>query len=370
MHINNLGWTLNSFDSIVINNNNDPLTFLRSLYPRPTRFLIDQTDYLNIYSKFDIKPTCNLFSKNTNKSFVDLCLERADTLRDKPLLVLWSGGVDSTCTICSLLMKSIKFEVLTIKSNIQLENNYMLNVLKSLNIVIHYVDSVLEFYNVMSYLSQSMIILDSELDMFWRPYTNLANIKHYNTYMNYLDFRISNVITYEYGSITHTFPLSTVDIIKNWIEKCPIQIKNTLHFLWYVHLTCTYSQNKYKHLMFCNSTYVDNFLGFYDTIDFHTWALYNVTQEKLESMEDPYEYKKELKEIIYEYNGDKNYRNNKVKKESLPLNGFLEVINTPLHLKAISDNKIVKVYLKQRNPHIQLLCLYKEMCKYFAKTAV
>jgi hypothetical protein len=86
--------------------NEDELNLVKHFHRR----FVDRTKTLN--QKNDYEIISNVPTGTTNQSFEDLCNERAETLKDQNLILMWSGGLDSTTVLYALKNSGCRFTVL------------------------------------------------------------------------------------------------------------------------------------------------------------------------------------------------------------------------------------------------------------------
>ena len=86
--------------------NKDELNLVRHFGRR----FVDRTKTLN--QKNDYEIISNVPIGTTNQSFEDLCNERAEDLKDQNLILMWSGGLDSTTVLYALKNSGCRFTVL------------------------------------------------------------------------------------------------------------------------------------------------------------------------------------------------------------------------------------------------------------------
>ena len=86
--------------------NKDELNLVRHFGRR----FVDRTKTLNQKNEYEV--ISNVPTGSTNKSFEDLCNDRAEDLKDQNLILMWSGGLDSTTVLYALKNSGCRFTVL------------------------------------------------------------------------------------------------------------------------------------------------------------------------------------------------------------------------------------------------------------------
>lgn len=286
----------------------------------PNISAVDRTNTLKFPLKVDLLPFLVMPELvEFNKSFSDICDERALFLMHKvkntgrKLAVMYSGGVDSTTLLCSLLKncskKDLKDNVVVLLSNGSIYENknfFYDHVIKYFNCVSsfkfpYYLGN--DDYLFVSGENADQLFGSQVVSDFVRIYPFSDLLKNINT----IEDKLINLIKIR---------LKSDDITaKKWYEKlkqitdaAPIDIDNGYKMLWWVNFTTkwqsvyvrmlSYSQNKDTIKL------EENYTTFFSTKDFQLWSMNN--SDKL--IKDTTSSSKYIaKEYIYEYNGDSSY---------------------------------------------------------------
>ncbi len=86
--------------------NKDELNLVKHFYRR----FVDRTKTLN--QKNDYEIISNVPTGTTNQSFEELCNDRAEEFKDQNVILMWSGGLDSTTVFYALKNSGCRFTVL------------------------------------------------------------------------------------------------------------------------------------------------------------------------------------------------------------------------------------------------------------------
>lgn len=108
------------------------------------------------------------------------------------------------------------------------------------------------------------------------------------------------------------------------ITKCPISLKTTFDFLWWFNFSMKYQNVQLRIYPSVQLPY-GKITHFFDTTEFQLWSLNNPDKKIKDT---PESYKFIAKEYIYEFTGDAEYRDNKLKIGSLQLGGVPYAIDS------------------------------------------
>lgn len=241
---------------------------------------------------------------NFTKTFEDICNERAAELiaTNKELIVTWSGGIDSTGVLVSLIKAAgantdqikVKFERRSIDENPDFYNNHIKDKLNheifteyfptrclpSSNQLVIGGDNTAQIFGM-----SKTSFMDNRFDP-WQPYvrSKLSDFE-YNIFMEQAPLQYANA----------PFPIETIFDL-HWWTAFSMRWSNPQIRMWRV-------SNDYNEEMFRNT------IPFYGSQDFQIWSLLN-HDKKVGN--DPTSYKSVIKDIIYDYDGNDNYYDNKV----------------------------------------------------------
>lgn len=287
---------------------------------------LDRTEKINF--GFDYKILSPIPSDPyTNKSFAELCDVRAQELNQKaskPILIMWSGGIDSTVVLCSFLNQNINIIVGYTESSIE-EYPWLFNFCKEKNIPLRYITNDSFKQLQMDYCFVTGIIGDQIV----------GTLKHFNSDT---DLRIRSNQLDDYRKIVNPYLLELFD---ESIKSFPIEIIDYADFLWWVNFVFKYQWIQ-THLM--NITDFDPSLEyhhFFDTVEFQQWAMTNRDLNKQFILENkPLHYKLTFKEYIYNILNDAEYLQ-KEKRSSMSMTTFPFKFNENLFIEIDDIQKII-----------------------------
>ena len=296
--------------------------------------LIDRSGVVSIPFKTSTLDSMRLptLPKTFSKTLEETCYERARSIidsavsRNKTISILWSGGIDSTCTVTSFLMaiKPDETNLLTILLNKEsiLENprffrNYLVGKVncKDSNVWQRYISNDNIFVTgeggdqlCWNGFTRSSDRIFNELG--WDHLRKPATLENVVPVLEQVSQdRASAIVAYN----------SIISPLKN---NSVVPVDSVGQILWYFNFTCKW-QNVYLRTLnnlvnteIIDSQYIsDNFMMFYESDDIQIWTMLNnestVWVKKFTDIKNP------LKKVIYEFDRDKEYFENKVKFGSL-----------------------------------------------------
>jgi hypothetical protein len=314
--------------------------------------IIDRCDYLKMPFNFkSIFPMPSDLS-NFNKSYKEICLDRAQQIIDyskkinKPIVVLYSGGIDSTVVVLSLMLAAngdysnikIALNTYSIRENPKFYYEHIRNKFEM-------IPSESAVHNI----SSDCIIVGGEgndqlfgTDVYkkFRDYASIEELYQPYNEKNITDFFKSAKMS-EQGS-------------KIWYSLMDEQIRNTRRceittikdFLWWYNF-CYKFQSVYFRIParsatkeVLNADFLNTYyFQFFITDDFQKWSMLNPDKKIDKTWAS---YKKAAKEFIYEFTNDNDYFLNKTKIQSL-----MNIIRKRIIASGITDNFEI---LKDFNP--------------------
>jgi hypothetical protein len=274
---------------------------------------IDRTLSFNIGP--NATPLTKLPTGVEKRSLEEICNEAARDLisLNDNLSVYWSGGIDSTLVLISLLKNNIDINKLTV-------------VLSSFSIA-EYPDFYNEFIrdklkvrkvgaSIFSHMNPEEIIVTGEHGDQIFGSDNIFLYEDLNRFKDvYTD-------SWEDGIILRTGVKKSVEYIEPLIRNAPFKIKNAFDLYWWYNITC-----KWQHVQLRMSShytkeqmplYFKNVKHFYNTDAFQRWSLNEDNHRNLKCRDTITSYKFEAKRIIREFTKDTAYEQNKLKLGSLP----------------------------------------------------
>lgn len=263
------------------------------------------------------------------QSFEQLCAIRAQELllhaksTNRRIAIMYSGGIDSTLILATILkefsQKNIDKYVMvlmnesSIDENVNFYHSHILRHFKDIrpsDTFSHYIGNDKYIYITGegndqlfgSMVTRKMISRFGEESM-------LQPLRRGNIY-DFIDFCIEKP--------EHSEKIT--ELLFRLAKSAPIPIETPFHLWWWLNLTCKYQsvfirsvgythrKNQYSLSLF------DNYQMFFDMPEMQLWAM-NHSDNLIETSWRSY--KHECKRIIYEFNKDADYRDNKVKYGSL-----------------------------------------------------
>jgi len=296
--------------------------------------LIDRSGVVSIPFKTSTLGTMRLptLPGTFTKTLEESCYNRARSIIDqaietnKTISILWSGGIDSTCTVASFLtaLKLGEQDLLTILLNREsiLENprffkKYLVGKMncKDSNVWQRYVnnDNIFVTGEGGDQLCWNGFTRSSDEifnDLGWDHLQKPATLENVVPVLERVS-RDKVAATIAYNSI--------LDRLKN---NSVVPVDSVGQLLWYFNFTCKW-QNVYLRTLnnitntdIINDQYINNnFKMFYESDDIQIWTMLNsestVWVKKFTDIKNP------LKRVIYSFDQDKEYFENKVKLGSL-----------------------------------------------------
>lgn len=312
----------------------DTLSVIGSIFWRwaePDRFGI-----LNEESPYNFiqNPNKELPKRNTPKETIqDLCLIIAKEIIDKvdrEIVVSWSGGVDSTCIICSLILAGIpKSQLIVVYTQESIdENPNFYNWLRN------------NGYKMIKYswtLSKKLYPMFPDAtfitgwcaDQLFGSNVNQRYPELYDKdYKDGLRYIILNRRIYDNTDIVD----KAINKFGEYANRIELPIKYTCDALWLFNFAV-----KWSHVcMDINLTLPlekqrENSINFFEDIRFQEWSIANYQNfYKHNQSTDIESYKKPLKEVIYSLNKDEDYLKNKGKVNSWTSSGQFRLAYTDM----------------------------------------
>ena len=245
------------------------------------------------------------------KTFEDVCNERATALINtgKTLIVTWSGGIDSTGVLVSLIKAAgsntdqikVMFEARAIEENPNFYNNHIKDKLNYESFNEYFAakclpganELVINGDNIGQIFGMSRVsFMENRYDD-WKPYvrSQIADDTEYNFYMEKAEQQF----------VHSPFPIETIFDLHWWVS-FSMRWSNPQVRVWRV-------ANDYTKEMY------ESTIPFYGSDDFQIWSILN-HDKKLGNTAASY--KAVLKDIIYDYDKNEEYYNTMT---SLPSGG-------------------------------------------------
>ena len=268
-----------------------------------------------------VRPLTSTFEELCNARAQEL-LKQADTL-GVTLYTFWSGGIDSTLLLISLLKNATPAQrdnivVLLSEDSIQ---EYELFFREHIDGVLR-VDSS----NMFPYLlgSEHILVNGEHNDQLFGSDIVAKFIARFGEAFPHQHYNPDNFFT------LFNETLGDEDAARFYVrlfEKlkggAPVPIVSNYDFLWWINFSLKWQTVSFRQLPFTAERNIEKisreyitsrFVRFYNTDDFQIWSMTNPDKKIKDSWKT---YKWVCKDIIYDYTKDADYRDNKIKKGSL-----------------------------------------------------
>jgi hypothetical protein len=287
--------------------------------------IVDRTNVIKI--PLNVKPFWKMVDyKIFSKNYEDICNDRAVELMTKAekenidLYVFYSGGIDSTLVLVSLLKNATetqKGRIVVVMSEDSISENP--------NFYRDYIESKLRVessYDFPMLLDLPGIFVTGEHNdhifgsLFTKDFILMYGEKFihepYNRekYLSFLNLLVNK----------NQFNSFYLDIFEEIVKKSPVKINTNFEFLWWIWFSLKWQSPFWNTLVCVSSRDIKNkinenrYCSFFNTNDFQLWSMNNL-DKKIKN--DWKSYKWICKEIIYNFDKDADYRDNKIKFGSL-----------------------------------------------------
>ena len=311
--------------------------------------MMDRTETIKMPINCTILPFLKLPElKKVNTNFEELCEKRARLLLDKAittnrkLTIMYSGGIDSTLIMVSLLKvatdKELKENVivlLTQASIFENENLFKNYILKKCNI-----ESTFDFTHFLGNNKYIVVTGETGDQLFGSMATRNFFIKYGKEFVfgeaTYEKIQKIFLDTHLISEVLNENEVNKViSPLFKLVEKAPLKITSVYHFFWWLNFTLKWQSVYTRTLAYTKPKYEktlkmeDNYFAFFSDEEMQLWVMNN--PDKL--IRDDYKsYKYIAKDIIYKFDKNEDYWKNKVKWGSLA-----DVFMTRMPAKFIDD---------------------------------
>lgn len=286
--------------------------------------IFDRSNTIRLpFKTIDIYPLPKF--RKIDKDFEAICNERAREIIEKSkilntnIYVLYSGGIDSTLVLVSLLKHANSEEqkkiivFLTensIEENLSFYENHIKGKLK-----------ILPSSYYREFIGTKNILVSGENnDQLFGGNILVGYTKKYGVPMLHESFSRKNLIDFFCDS-DDNIELNSfyVDIFEKLAKNAPIMLKTNLDYLWWFIFTCRFQTAALKPFSYIqvfnygkvNREYFENYyISFFASEDFQLWSMNNLDKKIGSTWKS---YKQICKDIIYKFNPDEEYRVNKIK---------------------------------------------------------
>lgn len=262
-----------------------------------------------------------------NKSFSEVCVERAKEFLllskrlNKPILVLWSGGIDSTVVLVSLILAGAsRHDLIVCLNNLSIQENF--------NFYYKFIRNkfdVITSEGMCDYMTGDYVMVGGEHnDQIFG-----TDILH-KVYLTYgLDFVFlpateSNIKTvFSLGNMSDRSKSIWYDILLNHCKFAHTEIKTVFDFFWWYNFSIKWQTVFFRLLLrtniqnrhVVNDEFVKNYYHqFFVGEDIQKWSMVNPDKKIGKTWQS---YKLAAKEFIYEFDKNQDYFLYKTKYGSL-----------------------------------------------------
>lgn len=280
---------------------------------------------INVENLFPI-PVLRVFTK----SYEEICNDRAKELLLKAenlgvnLYVMYSGGIDSTLILVSLLKnatESQKQNIVVLMSEDSVKENpvfYRDHINGHLK-----VDASMNFKYILG--SKNILVSGEHNDQLFGADVIGHFMALFGEEEAHKPYDKEKIISF-FNSKVDNPHMNTfyVNLFEKLAMKAPVKIDTNFLFFWWINFSIKWQCVYFRTLMYISEKNAENiteeylknhYFTFYGTEDFQLWSMNNLDKRMKESWKT---YKWPAKEIIYKYNKDAEYRDNKAKVASLP----------------------------------------------------
>jgi hypothetical protein len=263
------------------------------------------------------------------KSYEEICNERAIELLNKAdtqgvrLYIFYSGGIDSTLILVSLLKNATQKQKENITVLLSQES-----ILENPNFYREHIEGKLKVESSVNFpyiLGTDVLLVTGEhndqlfgSDMVGKLMRICGEDVINKPYDRELFIRFFDSI-----EDNHEVNVFYVDLFEKLKAHAPVAIQTNFHFLWWINFSLKWQAVFMRTLAFTaernigkiTPEYIEkNYCTFYGTEDFQLWSMNNLDKKIKDTWNS---YKWLCKDIIYEYTKDADYRDNKTKVGSL-----------------------------------------------------
>jgi hypothetical protein len=261
-----------------------------------------------------------------DKTYKEICVERASQLLDhakklnKPIVILYSGGIDSTAVVISFLLATTDTSNITIALNTA-------SITENPNFYYSHIRGrfkLLPSERTLDMLTGDCVMVGGEFNdqLFGSDimgeYQKFAPVEQL-----FVPYAESNIVPFlEHAGMETAQAKQWYSLLDNHIRtqnRC--EIKYVKDFFWWLNFAFKWQSVYFRIIArtarreLIDQTFLDNYYHqFYNTDDFQCWSMMN-PDKKIAT--DWRGYKITAKELILEYTNDQEYFENKVKMGSL-----------------------------------------------------
>lgn len=292
----------------------DPLSVMNRMFA--PWFCADRFNILNKYSPFRIAKFDDRLPPSKKLDIADICDKRAFEIiaMGKPVVVLWSGGVDSTAIIVSLLKNNIPLDQLTVSFSSMTKTEYpwYMNELKRLGVRLEEHEQIPEYVNT---LSDTTIVNGWCADQLFGSDVHRFNpdLYHENWMTGIRQMMLARNI-----HLTESSFEVLESVYSDYAQQLGFELNQFCEFAWLYNFCIKWSFVREAGKLVCEKKSIrDNMVNFFETDDFQSWSVNNFENLHKENVfKNARVYKYPLKKYIFDYNKDEDFFLNKPKVNS------------------------------------------------------
>lgn len=279
------------------------------------RLVRDRFNVLNQYSNVNWSDEVDSLPTTTEESLANLMDKRANELLGNSITVQWSGGVDSTSLLLSLIKNGISKEDLIVRYDINSceEYPYLYKWLK---------DNKYQMLPVKNNWYEALVSTETDLIVNgWCADQLFGSVFFYNCPELYsLDLHsFLDKVSIQDTTLTKENKNIAIETYQQYAKSMfDLDLNTAAELGWFINFTVKWSYVSLFNEMYLVGT-PKQFITkpFYDTPYFQSWALSNFNNvSKVNIYSEPKEYKRQLKEYCNSILPDEDYLLNKSKKPS------------------------------------------------------
>ena len=265
----------------------------KSLYPAKYSFLlshlmtrpVDRSGAIGFDADVVVLKKIAPHDPGFSMRFAEICRRVAGDIlsaSDLPVTVLWSGGIDSTCVLCSFLRIGAKVNVALSEESIKEYPRFYDRIIAGNPLI----RKELRFANIVDYLcrhdDRSVHITGEIADQIY--------------FINYPGYGLGSDELF--GPLGSGIPEAYMDLYRPLLEACPVKLNNNYDFLWWENFALKYQSVQARIHMHAGRR-LENLVHFFDHALFDLWAMRNDHRVKCPG-EDFRNHKYPAKEMIHE----------------------------------------------------------------------
>ena len=289
-------------------------------------FAMDRTDSNLNYFNFHTDPIPKV-EVGWNRNIEEVFLQRSEDIwaMDRPVRMWWSGGIDSTAALVALLRtKKPEHELIVYCGPpCKKENPYFWSLLEKMD------DITFQFNNMETIFAFSPNFTDGSInitgepgDPTWGSFVIQKHIhetdKHWSDVFDYDDTRNWKYPMYKFRNAENKVQNQFMEFCEYFNSKSPIEIRNPFDFIWWIAFATKWQWNEQSWFISAlkNPSNYQNIIGFYNSPEIQKWSIHN---HDLKHKGNWKSYKGPAKDFIYAYDGNEDYRDNKIKEASFKM---------------------------------------------------